>query len=122
MKLAEQFPELRMVGHFDKMTMDRGEAAMRAEFERLRPVDRLGRFHSERRSPNAARRFDEFLPKYSAACWMNTRPCEAKFRGHTPCAVCPRQTAHFGVCLDTVRPTRERYISHGASNLLCVWR
>ena len=27
-----------MVGHFDKMTMNRGEAAMRAEFERLRPL------------------------------------------------------------------------------------
>ena len=38
MKLRQQFPTLRMVGHFDKMTMNRGEAAMRAEFERLRPL------------------------------------------------------------------------------------
>ena len=31
-----------MVGHFDKMTMNRGEQAMRAEFERLLPVMRSG--------------------------------------------------------------------------------
>jgi hypothetical protein len=44
MKLREQFPELRMVGHFDKMTMPHGEAAMRAEFERLRPLIASGGF------------------------------------------------------------------------------
>jgi hypothetical protein len=32
------------VGHFDKMVMDRGEAAMRAEFERLVPLIRSGGF------------------------------------------------------------------------------
>jgi uroporphyrinogen-III decarboxylase len=42
--LRRQFPSLRMVGHFDKMTMPRGEAAMRAEFERLRPVMQSGGF------------------------------------------------------------------------------
>ena len=31
-----------MIGAFDKMTMNRGEAAMRAEFERLMPVARAG--------------------------------------------------------------------------------
>ena len=44
MKLRRQFPELRMVGHFDKMTMNRGEAAMRAEFERVHPLMKYGRF------------------------------------------------------------------------------
>jgi Uroporphyrinogen decarboxylase (URO-D) len=44
MKLREQFPDLRMVGHFDKMTMTRGEAAMREEFERLRPLIASGGF------------------------------------------------------------------------------
>lgn len=44
MALREQFPKLRMVGHFDKMTMNRGEAAMRAEFERLRPLMATGGF------------------------------------------------------------------------------
>ena len=44
MKLRQQFPQLRMVGYFDKMTMPRGEAAMRAEFERLRPLMRSGGF------------------------------------------------------------------------------
>jgi hypothetical protein len=44
MKLRQQFPRLGMVGHFDKMTMDKGEAAMRREFERLLPVIRSGGF------------------------------------------------------------------------------
>jgi uroporphyrinogen-III decarboxylase len=44
MKLREQFPHLLMVGHFDKMTMNRGEAAMRAEFERLVPLMKTGGF------------------------------------------------------------------------------
>ena len=33
-----------MIGHFDKMTMPHGEAAMRAEFERLLPAMRSGGF------------------------------------------------------------------------------
>lgn len=44
MKLRERYPELRMVGHFDKMTMNRGEAAMRGEFERLAPLMKTGGF------------------------------------------------------------------------------
>jgi hypothetical protein len=44
MQLRERFPKLRMVGHFDKMTMNRGEAAMRAEFERLVPLMMRGGF------------------------------------------------------------------------------
>ncbi|MBN2506323.1 MAG: hypothetical protein JXQ71_06480 [Verrucomicrobia bacterium] len=44
MALRRQFPRLRLVGHFDKMTMTRGEAAMRAEFERLVPLMRCGGF------------------------------------------------------------------------------
>jgi hypothetical protein len=43
-KLREAFPRLLMVGHFDKMTMNRGEPAMRAEFERLAPLMRRGGF------------------------------------------------------------------------------
>jgi hypothetical protein len=35
---------MRFIGHFDKMTMDKGEAAMRAEFERLLPVASGGGF------------------------------------------------------------------------------
>jgi hypothetical protein len=42
--LRETFPTLRMVGHFDKMVMTRGEAAMCAEFERLTPLVRSGGF------------------------------------------------------------------------------
>ena len=44
MKLREQFPTLRMVGHYNKMVMNQGEAAMRAEFERLVPLMRTGGF------------------------------------------------------------------------------
>jgi hypothetical protein len=44
MKLRQAFPRLRMIGHYDKMVMDRGEAAMRAEFERLVPLMRTGGF------------------------------------------------------------------------------
>ncbi len=44
LKLRQQFPELLMVGHFNKMTMNQGEAAMRTEFERLRPLMRTGGF------------------------------------------------------------------------------
>jgi len=40
--LRRRFPRLQIVGHFDKMTMPRGEEAMRAEFERLLPLMRTG--------------------------------------------------------------------------------
>lgn len=42
--LRAAHPRLRMIGHYDKMVMTRGEAAMRAEFERLVPVMRSGGF------------------------------------------------------------------------------
>ncbi len=44
MTLRKQFPQLCMVGHFDKMTMNKGEEAMRREFERLRPLMASGGF------------------------------------------------------------------------------
>ncbi|MGO8678809.1 MAG: uroporphyrinogen decarboxylase family protein [Limisphaerales bacterium] len=44
MALRRRYPRLLMAGHFDKMTMNRGEAAMRAEFERLGPLMRSGGF------------------------------------------------------------------------------
>jgi hypothetical protein len=44
LRLRERYPRLRMVGHFDKMTMNRGEAAMRAEFGRLVPLMKIGGF------------------------------------------------------------------------------
>ena len=42
--LRKDHPRMRFIGHFDKMTMNRGEAAMRAEFERLLPTASLGGF------------------------------------------------------------------------------
>ena len=44
MRLRQRYPRLRMIGHFDKMTMNQGEAAMRGEFERLLPLMKTGGF------------------------------------------------------------------------------
>ncbi len=43
-KLRKEHPKMRFIGHFDKMTMNKGEAAMRAEFERLLPTAAKGGF------------------------------------------------------------------------------
>lgn len=43
-KIRAANPKFLMLGGFDKMVMHRGEAAMRAEFERLLPVMRSGGF------------------------------------------------------------------------------
>lgn len=40
--LRAQHPRMRFVGHFDKMTMDKGVEAMRTEFERLLPTAARG--------------------------------------------------------------------------------
>ena len=42
--LRANHPTMKFIGHFDKMTMNKGEAAMRAEFERLLPVAARGGF------------------------------------------------------------------------------
>ena len=42
--MRRQFPRFLMIGHYDKMVMPHGEAAMRAEFERLLPAMRSGGF------------------------------------------------------------------------------
>lgn len=44
MLLHKMDPALQIIGHFDKMTMPLGEAAMREEFERLLPLMRTGGF------------------------------------------------------------------------------
>jgi hypothetical protein len=44
MQLRKEFPKLRMIGHYDKMVMPKGEAAMRAEFERVLPIMKTGGF------------------------------------------------------------------------------
>jgi len=43
-RIHAQYPNVRMIGAFDKRTMHMGEEAMRAEFERLLPVMRSGGF------------------------------------------------------------------------------
>ncbi len=42
--LRAAYPTLRMVGHYNKLVMRLGEAAMRAEFERLLPLMQAGGF------------------------------------------------------------------------------
>ncbi len=44
LKLRQTYPQLRMVGHFDKMTMNRGKTAVRTEFQRLAPLMKAGGF------------------------------------------------------------------------------
>ena len=43
-ELREHHPRMKFIGHFDKMTMNKGEMAMRAEFERLLPTAARGGF------------------------------------------------------------------------------
>ena len=43
-EIRRRYPEFLMLGGFDKMVMKHGEAAMRAEFERLLPTMRAGGF------------------------------------------------------------------------------
>ncbi len=42
--LRREHPSMKFIGHFDKMTMGKAEAAMRAEFERLLPTAAKGGF------------------------------------------------------------------------------
>ena len=44
MALREKFPNLRMIGHYDKMIMNKGETAIRRECKRLAPLMRTGGF------------------------------------------------------------------------------
>ena len=41
-KIREQYPDFLMYGGYDKLVMNKGEAAIRAEFERILPVMRSG--------------------------------------------------------------------------------
>ncbi len=42
--LREQYSDMRFIGHFDKMVMNKGEKALRKEFERLLPAASRGGF------------------------------------------------------------------------------
>ncbi|MHB8996773.1 MAG: uroporphyrinogen decarboxylase family protein [Armatimonadota bacterium] len=43
-RIAEKHPRWKMIGGFDKTVMHKGEAAIRAEFERLSPATKAGYF------------------------------------------------------------------------------
>ena len=72
MVLREAYPTLRMIGHYNKLVMHLGEAAMRAEFERLAPlIRRVGSFPvsiTRRRL-----RFQWRTTGCFCGCWMSTR-------------------------------------------------
>ena len=44
LKLREQYPDFRLIGHYNKMVMSKGAEAMRREFDRLVPLMRQGGF------------------------------------------------------------------------------
>lgn len=44
MQMRQAFPTFLLIGHYDKMVMNRGEAAIQAEFERLVPLMKTGGF------------------------------------------------------------------------------
>lgn len=44
MRLRKQYPDLRMIGHYDKMVMANGRNAIQREFERLLPLMKTGGF------------------------------------------------------------------------------
>ena len=74
MAIRRQFPEFRMVGHFNKMVMDRGEQAIRDEFERLIPLMKSGGFIpsvDHQTPPNVTieqyRLYRRLLDEYTAA-------------------------------------------------------
>ena len=52
-QLRKDYPDLLMMGGFDKTVMHRGEAAIRAEFERLLPTARERRLYPQLRPPDA---------------------------------------------------------------------
>ncbi len=74
MAVRRAFPEFHMVGHFNKMVMDRGEQAVRDEFERLTPLMKSGRFIpsvDHQTPPNVTieqyRLYRRLLDEYTAA-------------------------------------------------------
>ncbi len=75
LELRKRFPTLRMIGHYNKMLMPQGEAAMRAEFERVTPLVRTGGFipSVDHQTPPSVsldqyRTYVRLLREY-ASCW-----------------------------------------------------
>ena len=74
MAIRRQFPEFRMIGHFNKMVMDKGEQAIRDEFRRLMPLMKSGGFIpsvDHQTPPNVTieqyRLYRRLLDEYTAA-------------------------------------------------------
>ena len=43
-RIKKNYPDIKIIGAYDKMVMPKGEEAMREEFERLLPTMKLGGF------------------------------------------------------------------------------
>ena len=78
--LRSEHPRMRFIGHFDKMTMDKGEGAMRAEFERLLPTAARGGFlvSCDHQTPPGVsyenyRTYVELFKEYSAKAGLMSR-------------------------------------------------
>lgn len=74
MAIRRQFPDFRMIGHFNKMIMHKGEQAVRDEFERLMPLMKSGGFIpsvDHQTPPNVTieqyRLYRRLLDEYTAA-------------------------------------------------------
>ena len=57
MALRRQFPRLRMVGHYDKMVMNRGRSGHAGGVRAARAADEKRRLHPQRRPSDPAGRF-----------------------------------------------------------------
>ncbi len=89
--LQARYPDLLWIGHYDKMTMTRGEAAIRAEFERLLPAAARGGF-----LPSVDHQTPPGVSLAAYRCYLDLfreYAAEAGVRSHQPEKVCSLQSA-----------------------------
>jgi len=74
MALRQKHPDFLMIGHYNKLVMDQGEAPMRAEFERLLPIMKTGGFipSVDHQTPPAVS--IEQYRQYLRLLWEYTQP------------------------------------------------
>jgi hypothetical protein len=71
--MRQKYPTMRFIGHYDKMVMPHGAEAMRAEFERLKPVAARGGFipSVDHQTPPGVsyRQYLDYLKLYEEFAW-----------------------------------------------------
>lgn len=87
-RLRREHSRMRFIGHFDKMTMNKGEAVMRAEFERLLPVAAAGGFFiaCDHQTPPGVsyddyRLYVELFKEYADEAGRMSRQARGPFKG-----------------------------------------